>query len=99
MMTYLLLNILFVIGIVVLFRITPPRLNRKGILVAAALFVLTLIFDSLLVYFHIIDYTQDKILGIHLGLAPIEDYFYPLLAVLLVPFLWRKFEKKHDRDN
>jgi lycopene cyclase domain-containing protein len=96
MMTYLLLDIVFVVIIGIVFRIKLERPSKKSMIAAFILLFLTFVFDSLLVYFHLIDYAQDKISGLRIGLAPIEDYFYPIVAVVLIPLLWKKFGKKHD---
>lgn len=45
------------------------------------LFVLTAVFDNLIVGLSIVDYDPAKILGIHIGVAPVEDFMYALLAV------------------
>jgi lycopene cyclase domain-containing protein len=95
MMTYFVLNIIFVVVTCLLFRIKVVKPTRRAIAAAVVLFVLTILFDSLLIYFDIIDYSTGRILGLRIGLAPIEDYFYPFLALLLIPRLWKKFGKKH----
>jgi lycopene cyclase domain-containing protein len=50
--------------------------------------VLTAVFDSLLIGADVIRYEDRLLAGIRIGLAPIEDFTYPLVAVLLVPSLW-----------
>ncbi len=56
-----------------------------------ALFVLTAIFDNVLVAAGFIAYNPELLLGTYIGLAPIEDFFYTLLACLLIPAAWSKF--------
>lgn len=98
-MTYMLLNIVFVLLVSIALGIKFKWPTKQTVIVAAVLLALTIVFDSLIVYFNIVEYAEDHILGFRLGFAPIEDYFYVLLAVLLVPVLWEKFGKKHDRNN
>ena len=56
----------------------------------AAIFMLamTAIFDNLIIASGIVDYDYEKTLGIRLFLAPIEDFAYTLVALVLVPSLF-----------
>lgn len=90
MATYLMLNLIFLA--VVLGVLAWRKLLTFGRAVWATLAVLlvtTIVFDSLLIYLGMFTYPADKILGIHVGLAPIEDFFYSLLAGLAVPAVWK----------
>ncbi|MGP5688517.1 lycopene cyclase domain-containing protein [Glutamicibacter ardleyensis] len=53
--------------------------------------VLTAIFDNVMIAAGLFDYGQQTLLGLYLGRAPIEDFLYPLAAVLLMPALWWLF--------
>jgi small toxic polypeptide LdrA/B/C/D len=92
--TYLTLNILFMVVAILLIGIPKYSSRRLFAGVIIILFILTLIFDSMLVSFHIISYTQFKIVGLHLGTAPIEDFFYPLLAAIIIPKIWQRIGHK-----
>jgi len=94
MVTYLFLNILFIIALIVFLRIPIGMPKKKRLVVVALLLVLTIVFDSMIVGFGIVDYDPSKILGVYLGKAPIEDLFYSILAAILIPFLWKLFERK-----
>ncbi|MFZ1301833.1 MAG: lycopene cyclase domain-containing protein [Candidatus Microsaccharimonas sp.] len=96
MMTYLVLNIIFILAVCIAFRIKVHRPTRRTLVVFFILFSLTVVFDSMLVYFHIVEYAQNNILGLYIGFAPFEDYFYPLLAVILIPALWQSLGRRHD---
>ena len=61
-------------------------MGRRTVLLIVA--VLTAVFDSVLIGADIIRYDSTLISGIRVGLAPIEDFTYPLAAVLLVLSLW-----------
>ena len=51
----------------------------------AVMLLLTLVFDNLIIATGIVDYDPEKISGIRLGVAPIEDFAYTLVALVLVP--------------
>lgn len=96
MLTYVLLDlvVLLVLGLLVWLR--PKKLAWKPILVVlAVLLVMTAVFDSVLVYEHIVAYDGLKILGIYIGRAPIEDFAYTLAVVVLVPYLWKSYADKN----
>jgi lycopene cyclase domain-containing protein len=60
------------------------------------LFVLTMVFDNLLIAMDTFRYHTDLMSGWLIGRAPIEDFAYILAATLLLPTLWeylRKFRK------
>jgi hypothetical protein len=42
-------------------------------------------------------YTDAHLLGPRIGLAPIEDFAYPLAAVILLPALWARLRRNDDR--
>lgn len=88
MATYLGLNILFIVVILLLLKIQPRRPSKALLVTLCLLVVLTLIFDNVIVGLSIVGYDPSKILGVKLGVAPIEDFMYAVLAVVLVPALW-----------
>jgi lycopene cyclase domain-containing protein len=55
---------------------------------AAALLALTAVFDSAIVGFGLTVYDTAKVLGVHVGAAPLEDFGYTLAALMIVPTLW-----------
>lgn len=57
------------------------------------LVVMTAIFDNIMISLGIFTYASEKILGIYIYKAPIEDFFYALLAVYIVPALWQYFDR------
>lgn len=52
-----------------------------------ALSVLTAVFDSLMIAADLFRYEESNLSGIHVWLAPIEDFAWPLAAVMVVPSL------------
>ena len=98
MARYLLLNLGVMVLVLVVAAIgkLPFRslLNRKGLWLLGALLVMTAIGDNAIIGLHLVDYNTSHILGVYLGLAPLEDFSYALLAVILVPLLWERGAKK-----
>ncbi len=60
------------------------RLLASGI-AAAVLVVLTAVFDNLMIAAGLFTYPEELISGVRIGLAPIEDFAYPICAAFLVP--------------
>ncbi|MFB0833730.1 lycopene cyclase domain-containing protein [Arthrobacter halodurans] len=54
----------------------------------AALFVLTAVFDNVMIASGLFDYGGDTLAGVRIGLAPIEDFAYPLGSAVLLSGLW-----------
>lgn len=95
-MTYTLICVPFVLVAVVvagfaMARIPRPDRNRRilaVVIAAAILLVLTAVFDSVMIAAGLFAYAEGTRLGATIGLAPIEDFAYPIAAVLLVPAVW-----------
>lgn len=94
MATYLILNILFIVAIILFLRIPVSRPGRKILIVTGLLLGMTIIFDSLIVGMGIVGYDTAKTLSVYIGAAPIEDLFYSVLAVIVIPYLWNFFGEK-----
>ena len=95
MATYIVLNLLFlaaVLGVLAWRKLLT--FGRAVWATLALLLVTTIVFDSLLIYLGMFTYPADKILGIRVGLAPIEDLFYSLLAGLAVPAIWKGLDRE-----
>lgn len=88
-MTNIVLN-LVVVALVAVATAWTLRRHRAGPLLwtAAVMVVLTLVFDTIMIGVGLYTYAPDKILGIYLAGAPLEDFAYPVAAVLLVPAVW-----------
>lgn len=94
-MSYLAFSLLFVAA--TLLPVAGAVLSRRtgrvwwqAVAVAmAALLVLTVVFDSLMVRVDLFRYDQSRALGIDVLLAPVEDLAWPVAAALLLPALWR----------
>lgn len=95
MLTYLLINVLFLLAAIVTIIALRVRPCKKAVvLTLTVLVVCTALFDSLIIMAGIVQYNQALTLGIRIGHAPIEDFFYSFVAVLLVPAVWKSIERK-----
>lgn len=90
-MTYLGLAACFVAGCVPLFafavwRRRPDRRWWAATgLTLLALGVLTAVFDTAMIAADLFRFDESRLAGHFVGLAPIEDFAWPLAAVLVVP--------------
>lgn len=102
-MTYLWMLLIFVgiaavvAGISYRRRRPPVRWFAACLLAAAALFVLTTVFDSVMIAADLFTYGDGHILGPRVALVPIEDYSYPLAAIVLLPAVWVALGGERDR--
>ncbi len=63
------------------------RMAASG-LAAIVLLTLTAIFDNIMIAAALFTYPREHLSGLHIGLAPIEDFSYPLAAAFLIPAVW-----------
>lgn len=89
-MTYALIVIPFALlaAAVTLATIRRPRFGarmRASAIAAVVLVLLTAIFDNLMIAADLFTYPEHLISGIRIGLAPIEDFAYPVCAAFAVP--------------
>ena len=79
----------------VLALISRKRLNLRALELATGLtLLLTLIFDNLIILFGIVGYDEALISGVKLGVAPIEDFSYTLVGLMLIPLTWELLGRK-----
>ncbi len=66
------------------------RRSWASLAIAAAILVaLTIVFDSVMIAVDLFRYDEALLLGPRVGLAPVEDLAYAIIALLLVVALWR----------
>ena len=88
-MTYLLVSLPFVLLAALALVGARRRVEpRAVVLTLVALLVLTAVFDNLMIAAGLVDYDSTHITGLRLGIAPLEDFTYPLAAALGLPALW-----------
>lgn len=69
------------------------------LLALGALLLLTAVFDSLMIGAGLFHYDSAQLLGVTVGLAPIEDFAYPVAGALLLPALWALLRTGRGRDT
>ena len=69
-------------------RRRPRFFAAASAVTAVVLLALTAVFDNLMIRAGLFWYNEDRISGAFAGAAPLEDFAYPLAAVLLLPALW-----------
>jgi len=89
-MTYALLIAPFALATiaVTLMTIRRPRFGRRmaaSAVAAVVLVLLTAVFDNLMIAADLFTYPAENISGLRVGLAPLEDFSYPVCAAFLVP--------------
>jgi lycopene cyclase domain-containing protein len=65
--------------------------------VTALLLVLTAVFDSLMIAADLFRFDEDRLLGWHVVLAPVEDFAWPVASALALPALWLLLGPKEGR--
>ena len=79
------------------------RFVRSSAVSLLVLFVLTAIFDNVIIGTGLVAYDDANRSGIQIGLAPIEDFGYSAAAALGLPALWllrdrREAQRKTTND-
>lgn len=94
-MSYPLLTII-VLGIFAVYAVLMRRwISLKPLAFAGILmFVLTAIFDNVIIGTGIVAYDESLISGIKILYAPIEDFAYTVVALLLVPSVFNFLRTK-----
>ncbi|WP_448809800.1 lycopene cyclase domain-containing protein [Agromyces bauzanensis] len=95
-MTYALISLPFLVvgafAAVLAARALPAAARRRRwiatAIAGAGLLVLTGVFDTVMIAAGLFGYADGTRLGPTIGLAPIEDFAYPIVAVLVVPAVW-----------
>ena len=94
-MNFAVLSLCFMLGSLLLFLLAV-RLRRISLrtvlppmgLALLVLWVLTAVFDNVMIGSGLFGYGSQTLLGLRIGLAPVEDFSYPVCAVFFVPALW-----------
>lgn len=89
-MTYPLILIPFVLATATVTAISAFRsgfARRMGasLVAAVVLFALTAVFDNAMIAVGLFGYPPEHLSGLRIGLAPLEDFAYPLCAAFGVP--------------
>lgn len=94
-MTYPILTVI-VLGIFALYAVLMRNwLSVKPLSYAAiVMFTLTAIFDNVIIGTGIVAYDDQLLLGLKILYAPIEDFAYTAVALVLVPSLFNFFRTR-----
>ncbi|MFK4837264.1 lycopene cyclase domain-containing protein [Microbacterium sp. ZW T2_14] len=101
-MTYplIVLPFLTITAVVALLTMRRPGFARRmtaSAIAAGILVALTAVFDNLMIAAGLFTYPDALISGVRIGLAPIEDFAYPLCAAFLVPAVFTLLESAPSR--
>ena len=93
-MTYLLMAAAFgLAGFLITFLIARASVSRATWWTLAILLAATVIGDNFIVATGIVAYDPTKILGVFIGVAPVEDFAYSLVAATLIPAIWTALKR------
>lgn len=94
-MTNIVLNVI-VLAVLTAVSWRVLRRLRPGPVVGGALVLclLTMVFDTLMIAADLYVFDEDKILGVYLWGAPLEDFAYAIAAALAMPVLWTVLERR-----
>ncbi len=99
-MTYLLISLPFLAAALVLWwlrRHSAPRQFAVTAIVLAVLVGLTVVFDNFMILAGLVGYDEALMSGLYIGVMPVEDLFYAIVAAIAVPALWTGHRAKGDR--
>ncbi len=92
--TYLALNLVFMLIAFVTLNLVSRKSPWRAIgFTMVWMLLTTLVFDNVIIALGIVGYDSEKISGLLLGLAPIEDFAYTIVSVLAVAIIWTKLTK------
>ena len=89
-MTYALLIVPFALATAVVTAVSARRADfgrrmRASTIAALVLVALTAVFDNVMIGLGLFGYPPEHLSGLRIGLAPLEDFAYPLCAAFGVP--------------
>jgi len=92
--TYLVLAVVFCAGgVLVSFAIARNSITRATWRTLLTLVIATIVGDNLIVAAGIVQYDPSKILQIFIGVAPVEDFAYSVIAAILIPAVWTALKR------
>jgi lycopene cyclase domain-containing protein len=97
-MNYVALNASFICASLLALLLVPKNRWPAYLVAMVPMLALTAVFDNLIIASGIVAYDATKILGIFIGLAPIEDFAYTIAAVLIVPSVWSAMAKRRKKQ-
>lgn len=100
-MTYALLIVPFALVTVLVTALSARRPGLRPRLAASAacalvLVCLTAVFDNVMIALDLFTYPPEHLSGLRIGLAPLEDFSYPVCAAFLVPAVHALLSPRRD---
>jgi lycopene cyclase domain-containing protein len=77
--------------VVTLLSARRPAFGRRMLastVAAVALVILTAVFDNVMISAGLVVYPEGRASGLRIGVAPIEDFAYPVCGAFLLPAVW-----------
>ena len=94
-MAYLWLSLAFMVPAVLAAVLMRRSIGWGAVaLTTAVLLSLTAVFDNVIIALDIVRYGHEHLMGLYLGIAPLEDFSYSLAAVLLLPAAWHLLRRR-----
>lgn len=72
--------------------------TAAAVCTAMILMALTAVFDNIMIALNFFHYAPEHLSGVHIGIAPIEDFSYPLAAAVLLPAVWHQLLARRRRS-
>ncbi len=72
---------------------------RASAVAAVVLLILTGIFDNVMIALDLFTYPPEHLSGLRIGLAPLEDFSYPLCAAFGVPAVFTLLRRREGRPT
>ncbi len=100
MLTYTSINLVFMATSAVLVYLLKPKLNLKALIITFGILgACMLVFNTYLTALPIVRYNSERILGIHIGTMPVEDFCYLVVATILTPSLYARLRTKEQSKS
>jgi lycopene cyclase domain-containing protein len=80
-------------------RVTLVRWLPAVAIAGLAIMILTVVFDNLMIGSGLMTYGGTQISGILVGVAPLEDFAYPLAGLILLPSVWSLTGRSRARER
>lgn len=103
-MSYSVLSLIFLaIAVVVLAAALARERSRRALITrwwlpvtvaGIAVLTLTAVFDNVMISVGLVAYDPAFISGLSIGVAPLEDFAYPLAGLMVLPAVWLLLRKR-----
>ncbi|WP_295627832.1 lycopene cyclase domain-containing protein [uncultured Corynebacterium sp.] len=100
-MTYFLISVPFIVLAVAVWlvrRRSAPRQLAVTAIVVAVLLVLTTVFDNFMILAGLVGYDDAQMSGLRIGVMPVEDLLYAIVAAIAVPAIWTGHSRARAGD-